>query len=138
MKKRIVSCLIICFILFSMTSVTVQAVKLDPIFPQWANVVSASADISFTGENGNVTISINGKNGVSNITADIQLYYKDSRGTWIEIEKDWNYSVNQMMLIATETFIGVSGREYKIDVDIKVKKGTSTETIFKTASAVCP
>lgn len=138
MKKRIISWLMICCIMLSIIPLAVQAARPDPILPQWTNTITASASLSFNGTTGNVTVSVVGLNGVTNITADIRLYYKDTRGSWIEIEKDWHYDVDQMTLTAPESFTGVSGREYKIEVDITVTKGGYAEPIFKTATATCP
>ena len=72
---------------------------------------------------------------VSNITAGIKLYYKNSTGSWIEIDKGWDYNVNQMYLTVIESFSGVAGREYKIEVTANLTKNGVTEDISTTSTA---
>lgn len=104
----------------------------------WDNTRGVTATLSFNGNTGNVAVTIIGKSGVTNITADIKLYYKNSSGSWVEIDKDWSYDVDQMTLTATESFAGVEGQEYKIEVSGSVTMDGYAEPISKTATATCP
>lgn len=117
---------------------TIQAVQKEPLSPMWTNVNGLDAFISFNGTTGTVLFSVVGQSGVTNISVDIKLYYKSTSGSWIEIDKDWDYNVNQMTLTAIESFDGVAGREYKIEVSGTVTKGGYAEPISKTATATCP
>lgn len=138
MKKRLFSLVMICCLLFALVPTGVHAAQKEPVSPLWTNTNSVYAAINFNGATGNVTVSITGKNGVSNITADVKLYYKNTAGTWTEIVKGWSYDVNQMYLIVSESFTGVPGREYKIEVSATVTKNGYGESISKTATEVCP
>lgn len=138
MKKRLFSLVMICCLLLALVPTGVHAAQKEPISPLWTNTNSVYAAINFNGTTGNVTVSITGKNGVSNITADVKLYYKNTFGTWTEIVKGWAYDVDQMYLVVSESFTGVPGREYKIEVSATVTKGGYGESISKTATEVCP
>lgn len=138
MKKRLFSLVMICCLLFALVPTGVHAAQKEPISPLWTNTNSVYAAINFNGTTGNVTVSITGQSGVSNITADVKLYYKNTAGTWTEIVKGWSYDVNQMYLIVSESFTGVPGREYKIEVSATVTKNGYGESISKTATEVCP
>ena len=135
MKKSVISIIMICCILFMSASVTLQAAQVQP---RWDNISYITAEIGFSRTNGTVSFIIVGDPGVSNITADIRLYYKNTSGSWVEIAKDWDYDVDQDILAISESFTGVAGREYKIEVSGTVTKNGHAESISKTATATCP
>lgn len=137
-KNRTISLLIVLLIIVSIIPLSVQAAQKEPVVPMWTNVVSVGASITFSGTTGNVTVTFVGRPGVTNITSDIRLYYKNTSGSWVEILKDWEYDVDQMSLTVTESFAAVAGREYKIEVSGTVSKGGYAEPISKTATATCP
>lgn len=137
MKRTIILWFVTCCIMLSITPVAVQAAKPDSIVPLWTNTLSVTANLSFNDTTGNVTLSVIGRSGVTNITADIRLYYKNANGIWTEIETDWTYDVNQITLTSTETFTGIPGCLYKIEAIIHVKKASYSESITKTATATC-
>ena len=85
-----------------------------------------------------IDVTVSGKSGVTNITATIKLYYKNSSGGWTEILKNWTYDVDQRILCESESFTAVEGREYKIVLSAHLDKNGVTETVSKTATAVCP
>lgn len=138
MKKRIIAIIMMCCMLFMIVPSTIHAVQIYPVQPMWDNTNSFTAKINFSGTTGTVSVVINGDVGVTNITADISLYYKNTSGSWVEIEKDWDYDVDQDWLAIDESFTGVAGREYKIEVNGTVTKGGYAEEISKTATATCP
>lgn len=113
------------------------AVK-DPLTPMWDNTNTFTAYLVFSGTTGNITSTIMGKSGVSNITAEVKLYYKNSYGSWIKDSREWNYDVDQMYLTIRESFSGVPGREYKIEINATLTKNGVEEDISKTATAICP
>ena len=87
---------------------------------------------------GTFNIFVSGKSGVTNITADVSLYWKNSSGVWQDTTRSWSYDVDQMTLSASDSFTGVAGREYKIVVNGTVTKDGYTESFSKSATAVCP
>ena len=139
MKKRIISLFMICIIIImTITPLNLQAAQKEPITPMWTNILSLEAFITFNGRNGTFDIIVYGHSGVTNITADVTLYWKNSSGVWQDTTRSWSYDVDQMTLSASDSFTGVAGREYKIVVNGTVTKDGYTESFSKSASAVCP
>ena len=138
MKKRIVAIVMMCCLIFSIVPISVQAALVEPIQPMWDNTTTVTANFSFDGTTGGFTVYVLGKSGVTNISVNIKLYYKNTSGSWTEIDTDWNYSVNQRIFSVSETFTGVADIEYKIEVSGTVTKNGYSEVISKTATAICP
>ena len=98
----------------------------ETVEPLWDNTNIFTATLSFNGTRGTATVYVDGQSGVTDITLEIKLYYKNTSGSWIEVDKDWNYDVNSSTFAVSETFTGVSGREYKI-----VVKGTEPKLVMQ-------
>ena len=136
MKKRILSILLCGLFMFHM-SIFVGAAQPPSINPLQDNVKEITATLTFNGNTGNVTVVVLGKTNVTNITATVDLYYKTTTGSWIEIEKNWSYNVNQQTLVILESFNATPGREYKIIINGKTTKG-GYEEVFSKTTATCP
>ncbi len=137
MKKRILSILLCGLFIFHL-SISVSAAQKPSINPLWDNVKGITATLTFNGNTGNVTVVVSGKTNVTNITATVDLYYKTTTGSWIEIEKNWSYNVNQQTLVILESFNATPGREYKIIINGKTTLGGYEEVFSKTTIATCP
>ena len=137
MKKRILSILLCGLFMFHM-SIFVGAAQPPSINPLWDNVKGITATLTFNGNTGNVTVVVSGKTNVTNITATVDLYYKTTSGSWIEIEKNWSYNVNQQTMVILESFNATPGREYKIIINGKTTLGGYEEVFSKTTTATCP
>lgn len=137
-KKRIVAIIMTLCLMFSLVPATVHAAQVEPLQPMWDNTQTFTANLGFSNTNGSVTVYIRGQFGVTNITADVSLFYKNDSGGWEEIEKDWEYTTSQRELTITEHFDGEAGREYKIEVSATVTMNGYTEELSKTATKVCP
>lgn len=105
---------------------------------RWSNIAYISGSVFFNGTSGNYSMVIIGDTGVNKITATATLYYKNSSGNWVEIPKDWTYSVNSDQLTIDEDFTGVSGREYKVELEATVYKDGYGEPVSKTTTKTCP
>ena len=138
MKRRIISWIMICIMMMTIVPLTLQAAQKEPLSPMWTNINGLVTELTFDGRNGSFTISVAGQNGVTNITATVSLYWKNSSGVWQDTTRSWSYDVDQMTLGASDSFTGVAGREYKIVVNGTVTKGGYTESFSKSATAVCP
>lgn len=138
MKRRIISWLMICIMIMTIVPLTMQAAQKEPLSPMWTNIQNLMANLTFDARNGSFAISVAGQNGVTNITATVSLYWKNSSGVWQDTTRSWSYDVDQMTLGASDSFTGVAGREYKIVVNGTVTKGGYTESFSKSATAVCP
>ena len=138
MKKRIALLLIGClFISCFFVPITAASTETYGVY-RWTNVKHVSGMITFSGTSGNYYMEIAGASGVNMITATATLYYKNSSGNWVEIPKDWTYSVNDDELIIYENFTGVSGREYKVELEATVYKDGYGEPVSKTTTKTCP
>ena len=140
MKKRVVAFLITCVMLMVSTLIPVHSAvpaNPDPVSPMWDNTNSFVAYLTFSGTTGDITSTIVGKSGVSNISAEVKLYYKNASGSWVKDSREWSYDVNQMYLTIRESFTGVPGREYKIEITATLTKNGVAENIFKTATGTC-
>lgn len=138
MRKRIITIFLLCCVLFALIPATAQAAQIEKTQLRWNNTSYITAGIKFNGTSGFVSVFICGKSGVTNITADVKLYYKNTSGSWVEIEMNWDYDVDQDCLTIGESFTGVAGREYKIEVSGTVTKDGYAEPISKTATSTCP
>lgn len=131
--KKFFALLIVGVLLVSCLSVSIGAADA-----RWVNTAAVDDQITFSGTSGEYSAMIEGKSGVTKITATATLYYKNFAGNWIEMSTDWSYSENSDILVIEEDFTGVSGREYKVVLDIVVYKGTSGESITQTVTKTCP
>ena len=138
MKIRLISVVLAICLVMSFMTFSVTAAQPEPILPQWTNISGITASLDFNGTTGNVAVVIMGQSGVSNITAEVKLYYKNFFGSWKEIDQGWSYNVNQTLLSITESFAGDAGTEYKIEVSGTVTKNGYVESFSKTATGTCP
>lgn len=138
-KKILLAILICCMsMMISIIPTTTLAAQPEIIQPMWTNTTSFSTNMFFSGNTGTFTVYVFGKTGVTNISLNVQLYYKNASGSWVKTNESWQYSANQMYLSVTDTFDAVRGREYKIEVTGTVTKGGVVEEIDDNATEVCP
>ncbi|MCI8388372.1 MAG: hypothetical protein HFE63_07925 [Clostridiales bacterium] len=133
MKKRILILLMGVMLLTSIVlpiSATTESLL-------WDNIQYVTGGIAFEGKNGNYSACITGHSDVDRITATATLYYKNTSGNWIEIPMDWSYDVSDDMLVIDENFTGVSGREYKVELNATVYMNGYGEPVSKTSTKVC-
>ena len=137
--KKLTSLLLIGCIILSYLCISITAADSGNYgLYRWTNVRSLQGSITFNRTSGNYTMSVIGDSGVTKITATATLYYKNSSGKWIVVPKNWTYSVDDEELYIDEDFIGVSGREYKIELSGTVYKDGYGEAISKTTTKTCP
>ena len=138
MKKRLITLVMTLALLLSALPITATAASTPQIQPRWTNTLALYMNITFSNSTGYVTVSLDGHNGVSNITAEIKLYYKNSRDNWIYTHNSWTYDVDQMYLTISEPFNTVSGREYMATINATVYKDGYGEVITDYVTATCP
>ena len=115
----------------------VSAAVPEEISPLWENITVFQPTLMFSGTTGYLYVNIKGESATTNITATARLYYKNTSGSWVEIAQNWDYDVDRNSLSITESFSAVSGREYKVEIDIEVTVGNYTETDSKTVTGTC-
>ncbi len=138
MKKRLFMLILSCCMLLSVLPIAANAAQKPVIEPRWTNTMGVTTSMSFDGTTGYVAVSVAGHSGVTNISGDIQLYYKNASGNWVEIPKDWDFSIDRVVFGTEVSFTGVPGREYKAVMTATVTKNGYDEPISKTATDVCP
>lgn len=87
MKKRILSFLLSSLFMLPL-STTICATQVPSTTPLWENINGLTATLTFNSNTGNVTVVVTGKTNVTNITATVDLYYKNSNRSWVEVEND--------------------------------------------------
>lgn len=138
MKRRI-ALVLAGFIMLSCLCIPISAANLESYeLLRWVNIQSIEGRIAFNKTSGNYSMVIEGAKEVDKITATAKLYYKNSSGKWIEIVKDWTYDVDKNYLAINEDFTGVSGREYKVELEVTVYMNGYGEEVSKTTTKTCP
>lgn len=139
MKRKITLILVVVMMLVCSMNVSLYAASGDYEVYRWDNIVSVLDVISFDGTAGNYSAMISGASGVDKITATVTLYYKSpNNGKWLEMPRDWTYSVDDDRLIIDEDFTALSGREYKVELKATVYKDGYGEPVSKTSTKTCP
>ena len=135
MKKKYSRILIAFFIILStLLPITVQAAEVNP---RWIKIALIEPELFFYNNTGYLTTRINCTNDTTNITATARLYYKNASGSWIDTNTSWSYDVDDSTLTAFETFSAVSGREYKVEVEVYATANNFTEHGSDIATGTC-
>lgn len=116
--------------------IAAMTVSVGAVQPRWDVTVMVDMELSFSGNSGTAGVFIAANPGTDNITATLTLYRLNNAGDWVE-QMSWDYDVNDDYLSAIETFTGTSGREYKLELEATVTKGSSSDNISKTVYESC-
>ena len=132
MKKRIIILLLSALLITNLNIFTHAASNNDYVIsPLWENISNVDGTLYINGKNSNFSAFIFGNTDVTRITATAKLYYQNTSNQWIEISKNWNYSVNSSFLAIDEDFIASSGTTYKVVLEADVYANGYTESITK-------
>lgn len=101
------------------------------ISPYWMNTSSVSGNLNVNGNTANFSILINGNPNVTEISATVTLYYKNSWDNWVKTDTEWEYSINSDVLAIYETFDVTPGTEYKVELEAHVYANGITEIVTK-------
>lgn len=100
-----------------------------PIQPMWNNVDSAYATLSFNGSYAQVTGSIMGKSGTTQITTTLTLERKMSGGAYVSV-KTWGPQTTQGEIATLSGSYNVpKGYTYRLTVRAQVTRGGVVETV---------
>lgn len=136
--KRKIAIILLCVVMTLCMSTALCASDGGIELYRWDNVSSMIGTISFDKTSGNYSMAVSGASGVNKITATATLYYKNSSGEWVETSTKWTYSVDSRRLLIDEDFTGVSGREYKVELEATVYKNGYGEEVTHTSTKTCP
>ena len=120
--------------MFSFSTIYANALEITP---RWTNIFEIKPSLTFYNGTGYFNTYINCTNDTTNITATARLYYKNASGSWIDTNTSWSYDVDDSTLTAFETFSAVSGREYKVEVEVYATANNFTEHASGIATGTC-
>ena len=135
--KQKMLCSLLLIALMLTCALPVSAAVPEEVVPLWENITDFYPTLMFYNNIGYLTVNIRGGSGTSNISASAHLYYKNAGGNWVEISQNWDYCVNESKLVISESFSAISGIEYKVEVEVRITVGNSTETANRIVSAIC-
>ena len=136
--KRKIAIIFLCVLMTLCMSTALCASDGGIELYRWDNVSSMIGTISFDKTSGNYSMVVSGASGVTKITATATLYYKNTSGKWVATSTKWTYNVDGSRLVIDEDFTGVSGREYKVELEATVYKNGSGEKVTNTSTKTCP
>lgn len=132
MKKRIIVLILGALLMTNVNMIPLAAGNNNQIVsPYWVNTSSVNGYLTVDGNDGNISILVNGNANVTRITAKATLYYKNSSNRWVKTNTVWNYSVNSDLLAINEDFTASSGTTYKVVLEADVYANGYTETITR-------
>lgn len=132
MKKSIIILLLGVLLLTNLNTLVLAANNNNQIVvPYWVNTASIDGDLYTNGSTGNISAVIIGNSNVTQITAQATLYYKNTSNKWVKTTTDWEFSSNSSILAIDEDFSAVSGRTYKVVLEVDVYANGYTETITR-------
>ena len=138
MKRKIALILVGIMMLVCSMNAPLYAASADYELYRWENILSVNGLITFDKTAGNYSAIVSGASGVTKITATATLYYKNSSGDWVKTSTKWTHNVDGSRLLIEEDFTGVSGREYKVELEATVYKNGYGEKVTKTSTKTCP
>ncbi len=112
-------------------ALTVQPVGMSPMY---VNTTSISASLTFSGDTATLKGTVQGKTGVTQISANTQLQRK-SGTTWETIES-WSNTLYSDQLSISKTATVSKGYTYRVKLDAKVTAGSVTESITQYSKEV--
>lgn len=109
----------------------VLAAVIVPIEPLWDNVNRVACEISFHGTDGTVVCDITAVSSATSITGTLTLYESGIEIDFWEIDSDLPF------VSIIESFTGIKGRTYTLELDVVVTARGSSETITRTVYERC-
>lgn len=134
--KKFISMVILVFTVISAFSVSTSAATVNPsVEPLWDNASLANSTMVFNGTEGNATMNVVGKSGVTKIEGYVEISKYDG--------SEWVYVTEASKTVTTRTcylritFTGEVGYEYKAEFTFTVYKDGVGEVITETRTEIC-
>lgn len=129
--RKALACLIcmavVCSMITSICSVNNASVK-----PLYDNARKVDCTLSFDGTAGSVSCKIQGVSGTTSIKGTLTLYCVNT------VIRTWNIDASKASVSIDDDFTGVSGKWYRLTLDVDVTANGVTEPIWKTTTRQCP
>ena len=135
--KKVISVLSLVALLVCLLVPCVCATGSDGIMPRWTGVRNVSAFLDFYGTEGEATLTST-KDSDSTKIEGVVTIYKWVNGQWVYVDS-MSKSVTRGTLFIALVFDGISGVQYKMEVEITAYSGTTViEEITDVKYATCP
>ena len=135
--KKVISVLSLVALLVCLLVPCVCATGSDGIMPRWTGVRNVSAFLDFYGTEGEATLTST-KDSDSTKIEGVVTIYKWVNGQWVYVDS-MSKSVTRGTLGIAIVFDGISGVQYKMEVEITAYNGTTViEEITEVKYATCP
>lgn len=129
--RKVMKTIVLAILMLTCLASSVLAVGIVPIEPLWDNVNRVSCEISFDGTEGTVYCDITAVSSATSISGTLTLYESGH-----EIDS-WDIDSDLPFITINESFTGIKGRTYKLELDVVVTANGSPETITRTVSEKC-
>ena len=131
MTRRCVSIVLLVFCIAGCINLHAFAAETAPVVPMWDTVNRVTCQISFNGTAGSVSCNISADAGTDSIVGTLTLYEND-----VEIDS-WIIDVNRSYVTIYDSFTGIKGRTYRLELDVDVTCDGITEPIEVASTKVC-
>ena len=135
--KKVISVLSLVALLVCLLTPCVCAGNADGIMPRWTGVRDLNAFLDFYGNEGEASLSSTKDSTATKLEGVITIY-KWVNGQWVYVDS-MSKSVTRGTLGMIMEFDGISGVQYKMEVEITAYSGTTViEEITDVKYATCP
>ena len=129
--KKVLQTIMLAILMVGCLTSNVIAAVIVPIEPMWDNVNRIACEISFEGTEGTVHCDITAVSSATSIVGTLTLYESGC-----EIDS-WDIDTDLPFVTINESFTGIKGRTYTLELDAVVTARGSSETITRTAYERC-
>lgn len=129
--KKVLQTIMLAILMVGCLTSNVIAAVIVPIEPMWDNVNRIACEISFEGTEGTVHCDITAVSSATSIVGTLTLYESGR-----EIDS-WDIDTDLPFVTINESFTGIKGRTYTLELEAVVTARGSSETITRTDSARC-
>ena len=135
--KKMISVLSLVALLVCLMAPCVCATCSEGITPRWTGVIDVNAYLDFYGTEGEATLASSKDSSATKLEGVVTIY-KWVNGQWVYVDS-MSKSVTRGTLGIAIVFDGISGVQYKMEVEITAYSGTTViEEITDVRYATCP
>ena len=135
--KKVISVLSLVALLVCLMAPCVCATCSEGITPRWTGVIDVNAYLDFYGTEGEATLASSKDSSATKLEGVVTIY-KWVNGQWVYVDS-MSKSVTRGTLGIAIVFDGISGVQYKMEVEITAYNGTTViEEITDVKYATCP
>lgn len=129
--KKVLQTMLLAILMVGCLTSSVFAAVIVPIAPLWDNVNYVDCQITFEGTEGTVYCDITAVSSATSITGTLTLYESGR-----EIDS-WDLDNDLPFVSIIESFTGIKGRTYTLELEAVVTVRGLSETITRTDSERC-